>query len=83
MDLMKIYKDNTDDDRTSELETLFDIYQFDEHLQYLFLKKIEEVGIDAVIEDVLLNLPDGFSCGHYKNKDLIKRLKFLDDDENA
>ena len=77
MDLMKIYKDNTDDDRTSELETLFDIYKFDEHLQYLFLKKIEEVGIDAVIEDVLLNLPDGFSCGRYRLKDIYRRLNQL------
>jgi len=69
-----IRKDDIDDDRMTELETLFDIYAFDEHLRSLFLSKIDTLGIDAVIDDVLLNLPDGFSCGHYKDKDIHRRL---------
>lgn len=71
---MIIKKDNADDDRTAELDLLFEIGRFDDHLRSLFLSKIDTVGIDKVIENVRLNLPDGFTSGRYSQTDIQKRL---------
>jgi len=70
-----IKKDNTDDDRTMELELLFEIGKFDDCIRSLFLSKIDTLGIDKVIENVKMNLPDGFTSGRYSPTDIQKRLK--------
>ena len=71
---MIIKKDDTDDDRTMELELLFEIGRFDDNIRSLFLSKIDVLGIDKVIENVKLNLPDGFMSGRYSPTDIQKRL---------
>ena len=73
---MIIRKDDTDDDRMPELELLFEIGRFDDYLRSLFLSKIDTLGIDKVIENVKLNLPNGFISGRYSQTDILKRLKY-------
>ena len=67
---MIIKKDDTNDDRVIDLEMLFEIGRFDDYTRDVFLSDIDNVGIDKVIENVKLNLPDGFTSGRYSQTDI-------------
>ena len=73
---MIIRKDDTDDDRMPELDLLFEIGRFDDYTRSLFLSEIDTVGIDKVIENVKMNLPNGFISGRYSQGDILNRLKY-------
>jgi len=71
---MIIKKDDTNDDRVIYLKMLFEIGRFDDYTRDVFLSDIDNVGIDKVIENVKLNLPDGFTSGRYSQTDIQYRL---------
>lgn len=71
---MIIKKDDTNDDRVIYLKMLFEIGRFDDYTRDVFLSDIDNVGIDKVIENVKLNLPDGFTSGRYSQTDIQHRL---------